>query len=218
MLVVFITVLIFLGILLALAKGKGKVSKEWHPLADYLLVMTGVFVGATLAILLTDLSTRDTEREKTERLLLVAAQDLSRYDHDIQTFQIVYKAFKAKSTSGNYKLVDYLKRNPRRFPALPKMLITSEYALSHLHPDTIRQLTSTIANLQKMHEEVHDKDFLEDRLQLYMRLMDTETGIATGLIGLEMARQLGRITDDMLVVQQQALIEDRIKKDNVTRH
>ena len=145
-------------------EGGGELSERWLPLTDYLLAMIRVFVGVTGALLLTESSTRHTETAKTVRLLFVAAKDLSRYDQDINTFPTVYRAFKAKSQSPRYSLSDYLRRNPRRFPTLPTFVITSEFALFHLHPETVRALTATLANLQKMHEEINGGDFTRGQI------------------------------------------------------
>jgi len=211
MLLAITTVLIALGVAIAFAKGKDKIAKKWQPIADYILTMIGVFVGVTAALLLTEFSTLRSEREKTGRLLVVAAEDLQRYNRDIQRFPVVYKAFKDKATSADYRIAKYLNQNPRRFPALPKLLVTSEYALSKLHPATIQQLGDTLANLQRMYDIVHRDEFADDDLQLYVGLMDIESKIAIALIDLEVGYQTGQVTDDMMVKQQQVLMRERLK-------
>ena len=211
MLIVITVILVVVGAVLAVAKGKDKVPTKWQSLTDYVLAMIGVFVGVTGALLLTDFSTRHSESEKTVRLLVVAAEDLSRYDRDIQTFPTVYRAFKERSKSPQYGISDYLRRNPRRLPTLPNLLITSEFALSRLHPWTVQELAATLANLQKMHDEVHQDDFPDDKLPLYVRLMDTETKIAIGLIDLEVGYQTGQVTDETIIKEQQVLMNERLK-------
>lgn len=211
MLLPIIIVLVVFGVVIALAKGKGKISTKWQPLTDYVLAMIGVFVGVTVALLLTEFSTYRSEREKTVRLLFVAAEDIKRYQRDFQKFPIVYKDFKDKSKSESYGIAEYLNKNPRRIPTLPKLLITSEYALAKLHPKTIRELGDTLANLQKLYEIIHHDDFTDDKLPLYIRLMDTETKVAIGLIDLEVGYQKGLITDEMIIERQQALMDERLR-------
>ena len=211
MLLAITIVLVVIGVVLALSKGKNNIPTKWQPLTDYFLTMIGVFVSVIAALLLTDFSTSHSERERTVRLLFVATEDLMRYNLDIQTFPMVYKAFKDKPGSKDYGISDYLNRNPRRFPTLPKLLITSEYALSKLHPETIQELGNTLANLQKMYEIVHQDDFTDEKLSLYVRLMDTETKIAIGLIDLEMGYQTGQVTDKTIIEQQQVLMRERLK-------
>jgi hypothetical protein len=210
-LIIFTIFLVVFGMAIAVAKGKETITKKWEPIADYTLAMIGVFVGVTLAIYLTDMSKEYSERKKTVQLLTIVAEDLKRYKRDINRFPTIFGAFKEKYDSENHNIAEFLNENPRRFPELLYLLFNSEYALSKLHPETIRQLRATRANLLKMHEALHHNDFEDKQLQSNVKLIDLETKVAIKLVCLEIEYQKGTVAYETMTKQQNEIMMERIQ-------
>lgn len=211
LLIIFTIFLVVFGMVIAVAKGKETITKKWEPIADYTLAMIGVFVGVTFVIYLTDMSNELSERKKTVQLLTIVAEDLKRYKNDINRFPAIFGVFKEKFDSENHNIAEFLNQNPRRFPELPSLLFNSEYALSKLHPETIRQLGATRANLLKMHEALHHNDFEDKQLQSNVQLIDLETKVAIKLVCLEIEYQNGTVAYETMIKQQNAIMMERLQ-------